>query len=49
MLEKSVLGEHYDAINHGKYRAKPPFWHDYWSQEGPVLQADGLKLWPPDY
>lgn len=49
MLEKSVLGEHYDAINHGKYRAKPPFWHDYWSQEGRVLQADGLKLWPPDY
>ena len=49
MLEKSVLGEHYDAINHGRYRVKPPFWHDYWSREGLVLQADELKLWPPDY
>ena len=49
MLEKSVFGEHYDAINHGKYCVKPPFWHDYWSQGGPVLQASCLKIWPPDY
>lgn len=48
MLERSVLGEHYDAISRGKYCVKRPFWDDCWS-ERPVFQSDGLKLWPPDY
>lgn len=48
ILEKSVLGDRYNTVDHGKNRVKAPFWQDYWSK-GPVFQADGLKLWPPDY
>ena len=43
ILEKSILGEHDDAVSHGKYRVKLSLWDDYCSEE-PVFQADGLKL-----
>ena len=48
ILERRVLGEHYDAVSRGKYHVKLPLWDEYCSEE-PVFQADGLKLWPPDY
>ncbi|QRD90735.1 hypothetical protein F9C07_2159526 [Aspergillus flavus] len=49
VLEKAVLGDNYDAVQHGKYYAKVPLWYNGYSREGPVYQADGQKVWPPDY
>ncbi|KAE8416547.1 hypothetical protein BDV36DRAFT_310027 [Aspergillus pseudocaelatus] len=46
-LEKTVLGDKYDAVPQEKYDAKLPLWYDGYSREGPVYQADGREVWAP--
>ncbi|KAB8276416.1 hypothetical protein BDV30DRAFT_224434 [Aspergillus minisclerotigenes] len=48
VLEKAVLGNSYDAVQHGKYYAKVPLWFNGYSREGPVYQADGRLVWDPE-
>ncbi|KAK6815395.1 hypothetical protein RU639_008974 [Aspergillus parasiticus] len=48
ILERTVLGDNYDAMQHGKYDAKVPLWYDGNSREGPVYQADGRLVWDPE-
>lgn len=47
ILEKTVLGDDYDAVLHGKYDVNFPLWYDGYSREGPIFQADGRKVWDP--
>ncbi|MCJ1419640.1 hypothetical protein MMC32_005996 [Xylographa parallela] len=48
ILEKSIMGEDYDAVANGKLQHRRKLWNDGMSLER-VYGPDGRKIWPLSY